>query len=222
MQKICVRKFCIQGGGLGFSQEYSEIISQIRNFAQKNFSPLSQKKFYFFYGTNGVGEERIAEYFKSKSYEVIRPETLPFEEQLNILTNCENFASVTGSISHNIIFMRDHTQAILIPRRSAFLNIYQQALNQIHEMQIFYIDSAFSIYAENWRGKFCYIVSEPLRKFFGDEVTEKFSAQDFYSFILYAKYAKQEKFKINAQEEKYFGNMIPEFMECMKKNLSLK
>ena len=152
-----------------FTKEYISTVDKVRNFAQKNFTRLSQKKFYFFHGKNQVGEKDLADYFSSKGYETIIPTNFSLDEQLNILANCENFASVTGSISHNIIFMRDKTQAILIPRRASFLNIYQQTLDKIHDLEIFYVDSSMSIYAASERGAFCYIISKQLKKFFGDE-----------------------------------------------------
>ena len=201
-----------------FTKEYVSAIDKIKNFAQKNYSPLPQKKFFFFYGKNQVGEENLANYFVGKGYQPVIPTNFSFEEQLNILLNCENFASTVGSISHNIIFMREKTQAILIPRRAAFLNIYQQALNQIRDMEIFYIDSAFSIFSRKHSEGFCYIISEQLRKFFGDEITEKYSEQDFYNFLLYSKHARKNNLQINPQDEKYFSDLIADFMNCLKQN----
>ena len=201
-----------------FTQEYIQTIEQIRNFAQKNFSPLTQKKFFFYYGGNQTGEGRLADYFSEKGYEMIEPEKFSLDEQLNILANCENFASVIGSISHNILFLKNHSQAILIPRRPAFLNIYQQAIDQVHDLEIFYIDSAFSIVARSQSGTFCYILSEQLRKFFGDEITEKFSQEDFYHFLTYSKFAKENNWSINPQDDKYFSDLILEFMTSLKNN----
>lgn len=202
-----------------FTKEYVQTIDKIKHFAKKNFSPLSQKKFWFIYGKNQVGELELAKYFALKGYQPVNPAKISLDEQLNILANCENFASVIGSISHNIIFMQDNTQAILIPRRVSYLNIYQQALNQIRDMEIFYIDSSFSIFAPDHSKGFFYVISEQLRKFFGDEIIEKYSEQDFYNFIAYSKIAREAGYKINPQDEEFFGDMIMDFMKIMKQNL---
>lgn len=207
--------------GAFFTKEYVELIDRIRNFALKNYSPMSQKKFYFFHGTNQVGEERIAKYFESKGYVILRPEVLPLETQLNIFANCESFASPLGSVSHNIIFLKDKTNVILIPRRAAFLNIYQHALNQIHDLNIFYIDSALSIFAEKWTGTFCYIVSENLRKHFGDEIKEKYTDEDFVAFLAYMKYAQSKGLQENQNDVEYLKNILPEFMAQLKKRTDL-
>ena len=98
-----------------FTNEYREMIDRVRSFALKNRKPTSSKKIYYFYGRNQIGEERLAEYFKSKGYEIISPEKLTLDEQLNCLINCESFASTAGSCAHNSVFLRDSTETIFIP-----------------------------------------------------------------------------------------------------------
>ncbi len=155
-------------GNKTFTIEYRETINRIRDFAIKNRTPTANKKIYYYYGRHQVGEERLSEYFKSKGYEIIRPEKLTLDEQLNLLINAESFASTLGSCAHNSIFLRDETETIFIPRSAkAFLN-YQTALNQINNINTNYVDSSLSIFNMNhdWE---CYIISERLKRFFGDK-----------------------------------------------------
>ena len=84
-----------------FTDGYVETIDCLRDFALKNRTPTPSKKMFFFYGKYQVGEERLAEYFKSKGYDIVSPEKFTLDQQLNILINCESFASTLGSISHN-------------------------------------------------------------------------------------------------------------------------
>lgn len=207
--------------GAFFTKEYVDVIDRIRNYVLKNCSSIPQKKWYFFYGRKQVGEERIAKYFESKGYTILRPETLPIEVQLNILANCESFASLIGSVSHNIIFLRDKSNVTLVPRRAAFFNIYQSALNQVHDLDIFYIDSAFSLFAENFLGPFYLIVSENLRKHFGDEVTEKYIEEDFITFLSYFRYAKSRGLSENSNELTYLKDILPEFFKQLKSRTDL-
>lgn len=160
----------------GFTKEYRKLIERVRNFALKNRTPTSVKKIYYFHGLRQIGEERLAEYFKSKGYEIIRPEKLTLDEQLNILINADNFAAPLGSTSHNTVFMRDDTEAIFI-RRFINFNKYQAALNQIHPMIARYIDSSLSLFGGPYRN-YCYIVSKQLRKFFGDKC-DTYAEEDF-------------------------------------------
>lgn len=182
---------------------------------------MSEKKFYFFYGRNQFGEERIANYFHSKGYVIVRPEKLPIDIQLNIFANCEEIASMAGSVSHNVIFLKNNSNVLLIPRRSAFLNIYQTALNEVHNLNVSYIDSAISLFAPIFRGPYCYILSENLRKHFGDDIEEKYTDEDFAIFLLYLRHSKSCGLKENPMELEYMKNILPEFMEQLKTRTDL-
>ena len=201
-----------------FTQEYFDTVEQVRHFAKKNFTPLAQKKFFLYSGKMQCGEEYLSEYFSAKGYEEINPAELTLDEQLNIFANCESFASVVGSISHNIIFLQDKTQTILIPRRASSWNVYQAALDQLQDLEIFYIDSSMSIYAKSQDGPFCYIISEQLQKFFDGEVSDKYNEQNFYTFLIYSKLSREKGYRVNLRDEKYFGDLIADFMKNLKQN----
>jgi len=200
-----------------FTKEYIQFTEKVKNFSRKHFTILSDKKFYFYHGAKQIGEQRLANYFHSKGYVIVQPEKLPLELQLNILANCENFASTVGSISHNTIFLKDKTEALLIPRFND-LNSFQIALNQVNDINIFYVDSSISMFIKSIHdGPFCYIISENLRKHFGDKVTEKYNDEDFETFLAYVRYAKSRGLKENPKELEYLKNILPEFMEQLKK-----
>ena len=202
--------------GAFFTNEYLETVNQIRNFADKNCPPIEQKKFYFLQGRNQFGEERIAKYFESKGYAIVKPEFLKLEDQLTVYINCENWASMVGSISHNVIFLRNNSNVILIPRRAAYVNIYQLALNQLHNLDVHYIDAAFSTQTHAHGGPYCYILSENLRKHFGDEITEKYTDDDFKMFLAYFRNAKIQGLEENKNELEYLRNVLPEFIAQLK------
>ena len=212
--------FLIPDKGRFFTEEYVETIDRIRNFAKKNFTELSQKKIFFFHGKGEIGEERLAEYFKSKGYSVLRPETFPLEEQLNIMANCTDFASTLGSCAHNMIFMQDNSNVIIIPRYFAS-NGYQLVFNQIHEMNIDYIDSTFSIFNKDVYGPYCYIISKQLKKFFGDEAADEYTEEDFITFLKYIKNSLSQGLQENPELRKYYSAVLPEFFNELKKREDL-
>lgn len=172
-----------------FTEEYREMIDCVRNFGIKNRTSTSNKKIYYFHSRREqVGAERLAEYFKSKGYEVVSPEKLTFYEQLNLLINCESFISTLGSCSHNSMFLRDGTKSIIIPRGGdRITSTYQQAADSIHPLNITYIDSSLSIFGKVQYGPFCYIISKQLKEFFGDEFLG-YDEEDFKTFLEYVKY----------------------------------
>lgn len=210
--------------GGGYSSEYAEIIDRIRNFAQKNFIPLEQKSFYFFHGRNQIGEERVANYFQSKGYAIVRPETLPLEMQLNILANCENFASSLGSISHNALFLKDNVNSIYIPRLPAYehnLNPYQVVIDDMRNLNVTYIDTTLSIFPVAFWGAFCYIISKQLKEYFGDEWNGEYTEDDFVAFLIYAKHCQCACLYEPERIAEYYAPILPEFISQLKKREDL-
>ena len=175
-----------------FTQEYITTIETIRNYALKNSQPVTTckpKKIYYSYSAYSkyrtVGEDKLERYFASKGYEIIYPEKLSLDEQLNLLINCESFASTIGSSSHNIIFLRDDTEVILIPRSNNIAE-YQIALDHVHSLRISYVDSSFSIFSGKYPNiyPFLFFISSNLRKYFHDDETESIvNIKDFKKYL---------------------------------------
>lgn len=202
-----------------FTAEYRETIDHIRHFALKKQTPTSSKKIYYFYGRHQVGEERLATYFKLKGYEIIRPERLTLDEQLNILINCESFVSTLGSCAHNSIFLRDGTETIFIPRSKDFTG-YQETLNLVHPLNVNYVDSSLSVFnvTHDWE---CYIISEQLKRFFGEDFYG-YEEGDFKAFLEYTKLAITQKGRsINSSQEERYGSVFTDFMAQLKQHKDL-
>ena len=205
----------------GFTAEYRETIDRVRDFALKNRTTTSSKKIYFFNGRKGVGEYRIAEYFKSKGYEIIRPENLPLDEQLNLLINAESLASVGCSAAHNSLFLRDDTETIFIPRAPNTFTYYQEIINQVHPIHANYVDSMLSIFSSGIaQGNHCYIISKQLKKFFGDKFND-YAEGDFKTFLQYAKDSMRTGYQFNQNEIDYYGKIFPDFIEQLKQREDL-
>ena len=136
-----------------------------------------------------------------------------------MLLNCENFASTLGSISHNTIFMNEGREVILIPRYPA-CNVYQLALDTLQNLDIYYIDSSISIFYQNWQGPHCYIVSEQLKKFFGDDF-EGYSATDFIAFLGHMRLAMLLKFDKGQNVDEYYSNVYENFLNQIKSHKDL-
>lgn len=219
-RNIVVPDACLTGGGGLYSKEYIDTIEQVRAFALRNYSPIAQKKLFLFHGRTQFGEEFLAQYFHDKGYSIVVPERLPLEEQLNILINCQNFASTLGSASHNIMFMPDRTEVIIIPRRLP-RSSYQDIANSINDINIFYIDSALSIFAHGPTDPFCYVVSNPLRKFFGDN-PRNYTDQDFTAVLAYIKFALSKGLKPNHDTLKYYGNIWQDFFTQLRGRTDLQ
>ncbi len=198
--------FMTSDGTRYFTSEYVDIIDYVRDFAIAQTSPVKSRKLYYSYSNYGIGkpktgENKLEKYFASKGYDIIYPEKLSLDEQLNLLINCESFASTVGSCSHNMLFLRDNTEIILIPRAN-YLTGYQVAIDQVHKQNIHYIDSSFSFFASTdpWGGPFLYFISSNLRKYFHDDDTESIIyPSDFWKYLRSA---------LGFQFNKYFGSSV--------------
>ena len=206
-----------------FTKEYCELIDRVRSFAFKNRTSTSSKKIYFFHGMRQIGEERIAEYFKSKGYEIISPEKLTVDEQLNWLINCESFASTMGSCSHNSVFLNDKTECIMIPRAKQLFTPYQALLNQVHNLNVTYIDSTLSVLYSPISGNpnnFLYILSPQLKKFFGDKL-DGYEDDDLKNFLQYVKTSLNKGVNVNPTLKSYYAPILDDFMSQLKQREDL-
>lgn len=204
-----------------FTDEYRETIDVIRDFALKNRKPIPFNKVYLFHGRNQIGEQRIAQYFNSKGYAVISPEKLSFKEQLNVFINCESFAAPIGSASHNMIFLQDNSEVILIPR-AFYATGYQEAMNNVHNLKVTYIDTSLSLCVNNdfpWGGPFYYLLSDKLLKYFGDTKEENFqySEADFKTFLMYLKHCLSNGLNFSAKAMEYYKDVNKNFFSQLKK-----
>ena len=202
-----------------FTDAYRETVDRVRDFALKNRTPTSAKKIYFLYGKKQIGEERLAEYFRSKGYKIISPEKLTLDEQLNFLINAESFVSTLGSCAHNSLFLRDNAEVILIPRAADRFTAYQPPIDQVHPLNINYVDSSLSLFETN-NGPYCFVIGERLKKFFGDEFTG-YTDDDFKTFLEYARLSIGGGFSVNPKAEDYYGESLRKFLSQLKQRTDL-
>ena len=90
-----------------------------------------------------VGEKEIEELFRSSGFTVLAPEKLTVEEQIFYFSTAGEIASISGTISHNIVFCEEGTKVAVL-NRCCLPNIAQFSINQISKATVTYID----VYAE--------------------------------------------------------------------------
>lgn len=190
------------------------MIERVRFIALKHKTPTNIKKLYFFHGRT-VSEQLLAKYFQDKGYAIVRPEMLSLKDQLNLLINCESFASTIGSCAHNMIFTRNNTEVILLPR-TFFRNGYQAALDDLHEKNIFYIDSNLSTFAPAHSGPFCYIISQQLKDFFCDSSSEKYDEESILHFLNYVNISIRSGLRENPDSKEYYSKTMADFLSKIK------
>lgn len=215
-------------GNRYFTKEYVDMIDILRNYGINNFVDTGVRKVYFshrgYSNIRAIGEYRLEGFFKRLGFKVISPENYSFEQQLSILLSCTHYASTVGSVSHNLIFLRDNTNVYLIPRAD-FISEYQFALDQVHPLNIKYVDSTLSMYVHPdhpHRGPFFYIISDNILKCFGKKMKRRNNYRGFtiYRYLGYLMNGCQSPgdYYIN-EYEKY---LFPQIKEGKLKELSKK
>lgn len=177
--------------GRFFTEEYKSLIEMIKKYYIGRKTSTGIEKVYFSYSqyrkNKCFGEDRLEKFFEKQGYTIIAPEEKALEEQMNLLLNCKSFASTIGSCSHNIIFLNNNTEVILIPR-AHYLTFYQVALNELNDLNITYIDCCLSVLVNKvpCAGPYLFCVSDNLQRYFGRiEATSKFYKWNYKYLVPY-------------------------------------
>jgi len=216
--------YTLDGNTRFFTQEYVNLINRIKEYGEQHFNKLDFNKIYFTYARcskfKQIGEQKLELFFSSQGYKIIAPEEYSFLEQLNMLLNCKSLATTIGSCSHNLVFMKDGAEVLLIPRAN-YLTGYQLALDDVTELDIKYISSDFSILANQkapWNGPFYYYVSDNLNRYFqssnGSADVERSNLTDFNIYLKLG-LARNQLLSDSAYSD-YYNNVLPNCMNKLK------
>ena len=83
-------------------------------------------------------------------------------------------------------------------------------LNQINNLNAIYIDSTLSIFEQGNR-LYCFIISEQLKKFFGDKF-DGYEENDFKIFLAYTKTLMSKGVPRNEEAWKYYEPVLQNFL----------
>lgn len=129
---------------------YEEIIKNANSLNQYK-SPVPKKIYFSRTNPNrrnpklrDIGETSLISLFKRQGYEIIYPEELSIPTQIQLLSNCDEFCTTEGSISHNSVFVNGST-TVTILKKSDWINPYQLALSLLMNNQTNFIDCHHSI-----------------------------------------------------------------------------
>lgn len=174
-----------------FYREYKDLIDTIYN--RIPYSDNTPKKVYFSRSrwNNGrdFGEKYIETVFQKMGYTIIYPEQMPLKEQLSILRSCDSFAATEGSVSHNMLFVKENAECIVI-RKTRSCNGYQRTANSIRSFSIAYVESHLSIFNvfDNGFGPFFMYVNDNLVQYAkskGFSVKKSFPFRTFLNYLMH-------------------------------------
>ena len=136
------------GDGKPYSDQYLQIVDKLKNnvFSSKDVKYLQPYRKIYFTRTQfrrarmtEVGEKEIETLFRENGFSVLAPEKLTFTEQVYYFSTAKEIASISGTISHNIIFCEEGTEVIIL-NRCSLPNIAQFSVNQMSKAKVTYVD----------------------------------------------------------------------------------
>lgn len=156
-----------------FTQEYCSLIAQIRQkfevregrYPEKVYltrTKLGQQR-------RDYGEIAVERLFRKAGYEIISPERLSVEKQIDLMAHCKVFASTEGSISMMSVFCRPKTQVIVV-KKTAHAYLYQAAVSDVPSLNVTYVEAYDARYCsrkEPWQGPFFIYPTKYLKEVLG-------------------------------------------------------
>lgn len=156
-----------------YTKEYKQIFDTVIN--NPNIPNCSYKK--VFHSTRNFFKDpeknfgsikKIETMFEKDGYKIISPEKLSLKEQIGIMKNCEEFATIGGTLSHNILFAKDKIKTTIINKLS-ILNYYQFLIDEVKNTKSLFVDCHLSLFPmEQGLGIFYFYISDKLKQYAKD------------------------------------------------------
>jgi len=152
-----------------YTNEYAKIFEKIRAGVSKDNN--YPKKIFFTRRnltkatiTDFGAIKEIEDFFENNGYTLISPEKLSLKEQIKYLKSCEEYACVSGTLPHNLLFADNNIKSIIL-NKSYGINPHQPLIEKVRGITPLYIDTHVSILPENiGLGPFFFSFSENLIK----------------------------------------------------------
>ncbi len=137
-------------------------------------------------------EEYFVNFYKKRGYEIIAPETYPFDEQIRILANAQEVVSTLGTLTHLILFIPNKVKLTILLRQNEVGAARQQLMmNLAMDIDYSLIDVSMNLLPTSHAGGVFLIGPTPQWKAYLDENGFEYSEQDIktdwsclYSYLL--------------------------------------
>ncbi len=128
----------------GYRDKYMIPFNKIR----ENVKPSTHKKVYFTRSmlsrNDTINEDYFEEFYRSRGFYVVAPETLPIEEQIGLAAGADEIASVLGTLSHFALFCKPGTKFTLLTRMYMNTLTAQMIINEASEIDYNIVDASFN------------------------------------------------------------------------------
>lgn len=125
-----------------YTYKFKDMFRSVSGKIDVDLYETSEKLYYTRTGLvneNEIGEKLIEEIFRKNGYRIISPERESLERQIALMKSCRIFASIEGTVAHNIVFAGEQTKQIIL-RKHTYINVRQPRLNKCMDVKADYIN----------------------------------------------------------------------------------
>lgn len=170
---------------LRYTKEYVSLINHVVNHVLHQGSSISYPRKFFLMRENSsrqICSNALKQIITDLGYKIIFPEKLSVSDQISLFQNAESIVSEESSLSHNFIFCKKGTKAIIL-RKANTINIYQALINELRQLDVVYIDCHLSICInQRHRGPFFLYANNNFCSYF-NQTTPDFPYKEFATYI---------------------------------------
>ena len=157
-----------------YTKEYRNLYEFVKAKVELN-SPVYQKIYFTRCGnetldSHDFGENNLREIFEKNGFHVIEPSQYSAKEQIWIIKNADVIATVSGSLTHNLVFAKDNVETIVLNRQGypMLTHLYQGAINQMRSAKATHIEASYRLLPVNGAGPNIFYISDELIRFLED------------------------------------------------------
>lgn len=112
--------------------KYKNVFLKIKKEVNENLFETAEKLYYTRTGLKKekeIGEKLIEKIFRKNGYMIVSPEQESVEKQIALMKSCKIFASIEGTLAHNIVFAEWGKTKQIILRKHLWINNRQTLIN---------------------------------------------------------------------------------------------
>ena len=137
------------------------------------------------------GYDTLDNFFAKNGYTILYPEKVPLSRMIHYIRNSKVVASLSGSLSHNMLFA-NQGQRVEIVERLVISDDNQTDVNRMRQLQVTYIDASIPIYPVDFVGPLIMGYTDCLKRFAEDKgyappdgqyLTEKHDRRCFVKYM---------------------------------------
>ncbi len=183
----CFREVILPGLSYSFNHYYTDsypaLLDRVAEEAVKEAGNMADrpKRVYLsrrhvydkkhFYGGERYREyglDMLDDYFERNGFHIIYPERITLPELIVLLRNADTVATESGSCAHNLLFLPNKAENIIIERH-ALGNDYQANIDCLRDFLVCYVDACYALYpVDAFGGPFILAFTDCFRRFTKD------------------------------------------------------